>query len=193
MSVADPIAQFAEEYERAEQSEEFEASRCALATADGEGIPSVRFVLLKGFDDRGFVFYTNFESHKSRDIEANPNAALAFHWHTTGVQFRIRGRVERVSEAESDAYFATRDRGSQIGAWASKQSRVLTDRDTLDVQVSDVQKRFQHVSVTRPPYWGGFRIVPNVIELWKNRDDRLHDRWRYRRTDGAWVEERLYP
>lgn len=193
MTATDPIARFSEEFARAAKTEPFEASRCALATAGADAEPSVRFVLLKAFDARGFVFYTNFESDKALQIDANPRAALAFHWHTIGVQVRVRGPVERVSDEEADAYFATRDRGSQLGAWASRQSRPLPDRDTLDVQVSEAAKRFEHVSVTRPPYWGGMRIVPNVIEFWKNRDDRLHDRWRYRRTDGDWSHERLYP
>lgn len=193
MTVDDPIARFSEVYARAADSESFDPARCALATADGDGRPSVRFVLLKAFDARGFVFYTNFESDKSRDIAENPSAALAFHWHTIGVQVRISGAVTRVSDEEADAYFATRDRGSQIGAWASKQSRSLPDRDTLNVQVTETEKRFEHVSVTRPPYWGGMRIAPDVVEFWKNRDDRLHDRWRYRCIDGEWSHQRLYP
>lgn len=193
MTIHDPIARFAEAYARAGTTERFDPARCALATAGADGQPSVRFVLLKAFGARGFVFYTNFESDKARQIEENPRAALAFHWHTIGVQIRVRGTVDRVSEEEADAYFATRDRGSQLGAWASKQSRPLADRRTLDVQVTEAAERFEHVSVARPPYWGGMRIAPEVIEFWENRDDRLHDRWRYRWTNGDWSHERLYP
>ncbi|MEM7138614.1 MAG: pyridoxamine 5'-phosphate oxidase [Myxococcota bacterium] len=194
MTESDPIARFIGEFSRARESEPFEAGRCALGTAGRDAAPSVRFVLLKGIDERGFVFYTNFGSDKARDLADNPRAALAFHWHTTGVQVRVTGEVSRVSDDESNAYFATRDRGSQLGAWASRQSEVLPERKVLDVQVAEVEKRFEHVSVERPPFWGGFRIAPEVIEFWENRNDRLHDRWRYRRrNDGAWHCVRLYP
>ncbi|MGB5813139.1 MAG: pyridoxamine 5'-phosphate oxidase [Polyangiales bacterium] len=189
----DPIARFAEEFARAERAEPFEASRCALATADGEGRPSVRFVLLKGFDDRGFVFYTNFESRKGKELADNPHAALAFHWHTTGVQVRVSGEVSRVADAEADSYFATRDRGSQIGAWASRQSAELTTRTTLDVQVVEARKRFEDVSVSRPPFWGGYRIAASSIEFWENRGDRLHDRRLYHRDETGWRSVALYP
>jgi pyridoxamine 5'-phosphate oxidase len=189
----DPIERFSREYARAEKSEPFEAGRCALATADAQGQPSVRFVLLKGFDTRGFVFYTNFESQKVRDLEVNPRAALVFHWHTTGVQVRVRGAVSRVSDEEADAYFATRDRGSQLGSWASRQSAELDDPKTLAAEVANVRKRFENVSVARPPFWGGFRITPDAIEFWENRDDRLHDRWLYRRSGDGWRCVRLYP
>ncbi len=193
MTDSDPIARFGEEYARAAKTEAFDVDRCALATADATGKPSVRFVLLKGFDAEGFVFYTNFESAKAQDLADNPRAALAFHWHTTGVQVRVSGEVVRVSEAEADAYFATRPRGSQLGAWASHQSRELDDRQTLVDAVTKTTERFEHVSVVRPPYWGGFRITPESIEFWHNQDDRLHDRCLYRRIDQRWTTARLYP
>ena len=193
MKESEPIGRFGDEYARATASEPFDAARCALATADAGGGPSVRFVLLKAFDERGFVVFTNFGSQKARDIQENPRAALAFHWHTTGVQVRVRGVVTRVSSDEADAYFATRDRGSQIGAWASKQSELLPDRATLESEVAVVQKRFEHVSVVRPPHWGGFRIAPEAIEFWHNREDRLHERWLYKRVDDRWSCTLLYP
>jgi len=189
----DPIACFALEYKRAEKSEEFEAGRCALATVDAEGRPSVRFVLLRGFDERGFVFYTNFESAKAAHLAANPHAEMAFHWHTTGVQVRIRGSVAKASDEEADAYFATRTRGSQLGAWASRQSAVLDARETLDTAFEETKKRFEDAAVQRPPFWGGYRIVPASIELWSNRNDRLHDRWLYERDGDTWRIVRLYP
>lgn len=195
MTETDPYARFALEYERASATEEFEVSRCALGTADRQGRPSVRFVLLKGFDLRGFVFYTNFGSVKAAHLDVNPHAEMAFHWHTTGVQVRVRGSVEKVSDEEADVYFASRDRGSQIGAWASKQSEVLDARESLEAAVRETASRFEHVSVPRPPNWGGYRITASAIEFWYNHDDRLHDRWLYERDDvgGEWRVVRLYP
>jgi len=193
MSLEDPIVRFAAEYERAGLTEEFDASRCALATADRFGRPDVRFVLLKGFDEDGFVFYTNFESAKGRDLETNPHAALVFHWHTIGIQVRIRGPATTVSDAEADAYFASRDRGSQLGAWASRQSSVLANRESLEAAVAEAAQRFENVSVPRPPFWGGYRIAPTSIEFWQNHSDRLHDRWLYERDGGSWHVVRLYP
>ncbi|HSN84008.1 MAG TPA: pyridoxamine 5'-phosphate oxidase [Polyangiales bacterium] len=193
MTLEDPIARFAAEYERAGLTEAFDASRCALATADHDGRPDARFVLLKGFDEDGFVFYTNFQSAKGRDLEANPHAALVFHWHTTGIQVRIRGPVTKVSDAEADAYFAIRDRGSQLGAWASRQSSVLPSRESLEAAVAEAAQRFENVSVPRPPFWGGYRIAPTSIEFWQDRSDRLHDRWLYERDGGSWHVVRLYP
>lgn len=193
MSQEDPFARFSREYERAGVSEEFEVSRCALATADAEGRPSVRFVLLKGFDEAGFVFFTNFESPKARDLAVNPHAELAFHWHTTGLQVRVRGGVSKVSDEEADEYFASRDRGSQLGAWASRQSDALDKRESLEGAVAELAKRFEDVSVERPAFWGGYRIAPAAIEFWENRDDRLHDRWLYERDAGTWRLTRRYP
>ncbi len=193
MSHEDPISRFAREYERASASEEFEVSRCALATADARGRPAVRFVLLKGFDEDGFVFFTNLESPKATHLSANPHAEIAFHWHTTGIQVRVSGPVSRVSDEESDAYFASRDRGSQLGAWASRQSRVLESRESLEAAVIEVAKRFRGVLVERPPFWGGYRIIPLAIEFWGNRDDRLHDRWLYERDGDTWRVTQRYP
>jgi pyridoxamine 5'-phosphate oxidase len=193
MTDADPIRRFRSEYERAAATEEFEVSRCALGTADAQGRPSVRFVLLKGFDESAFVFYTNFGSEKAKALAENPYAELAFHWHTTGVQVRVRGPVQKTSDEEADAYFASRDRGSQVGAWASRQSEVLESRQALEDLVSKTARRFENVSVPRPPFWGGFRIEPDAIEFWYNHDNRLHDRWRYRRSERGWVVERLFP
>lgn len=189
----DPFERFGREFRRAGATEEFDASRCALGTADGRGIPTVRFVLLKGYDERGFVFFTNFESDKAKALDENPHAALAFHWHTIGVQVRIRGPVTKVSDAEADEYFASRDRGSQLGAWASRQSAVLDARESLEAAASEAARRFENVSVERPPFWGGYRIAPWAIEFWHNRDDRLHDRWLYERDRDGWRVSRLYP
>lgn len=193
MTLDDPIARFAGEYERAAATEPFEVSRCALATADGEGRPAVRFVLLKGFDENGFVFFTNFESTKAKQLSENPHAEMAFHWHTTGIQVRVRGPVTRVSGEEADAYFASRDRGSQLGAWASRQSAVLDKPQSLEAAVLETAKRFDGVSVPRPGFWGGYRITPIAIEFWHNRDDRLHDRWLYEHDGDVWRVVRLYP
>ncbi|MGD8605670.1 MAG: pyridoxamine 5'-phosphate oxidase [Myxococcales bacterium] len=193
MMAEDPIVRFNEEYERARLTEAFDASRCALATADRDGRPDARFVLLKSVDDDGFVFYTNFESAKGRELDANPHAALVFHWHTIGIQVRVRGPVSKVSNAEADAYFATRDRGSQLGAWASRQSSVLASREALEEAVAEVARRFENVSVPRPPFWGGYRLHPTAIEFWEDRSDRLHDRWLYERDGGSWHAVRLYP
>ncbi|MGB3051187.1 MAG: pyridoxamine 5'-phosphate oxidase [Polyangiales bacterium] len=193
MTQDDPISRFARDYERAGASEEFEVSRCALATADEEGRPAVRFVLLKGFDEDGFVFFTSFESAKARDLSVNPHAEMAFHWHTIGVQVRIRGTVTKVSDQEADAYFASRDRGSQLGAWASLQSAELDRRESLEAAVRATDKRFQGIPVQRPRSWGGYRIAPEAIEFWENRDDRLHDRWLYERDGNGWRVVRLYP
>lgn len=193
MSEDDPLARFAHEYGRAMASEEFDGSRCAVATADAEGRPSVRFVLLKGFDERGFVFFTNFESAKAKDLAVNPRAEMAFHWHTTGVQVRIRGSVTRVSDEEADAYFASRDRGSQLGAWASRQSAELERRESLEAAVQETAKRFEGRPIERPPFWGGYRVAPESIEFWENRDDRLHDRIVHTRDGSGWRLVRLYP
>ena len=172
MTPDDPITRFAREYERAGATEPFEVSRCALATADGEGRPAVRFVLLKGFDDDGFVFFTNFQSAKAKHLSENPRAEIAFHWHTTGVQVRVRGRVARVSDEEADDYFVSRDRGSQIGAWASRQSALLDKPESLEAAVLETSKRFENVSVPRPPFWGGYR--GESCACTRSRSHQLH-------------------
>lgn len=183
----DPIAQF-----RAWHTEAGTPAEVAVATASADGQPSVRMVLLKSVDDRGFVFFTNATSAKAADLAANPRAALLFFWAPSR-QVRVRGPVARTSEQESDAYWRTRPRGSQLGAWASRQSEVIDDRAVLERRLTEVVDRFPG-DVPRPPYWGGYRVVPETVEFWHHRDDRLHDRLRYRRdAGGGWVIERLSP
>ena len=189
----DPIDWFRRELGHAQTTEVFDATRAALATTDAEGRPHVRFVLVKAADDRGFVFFTNLESPKARDIEANPHAALAFHWSSRGIQIRIEGTVERTESEEADSYFVMRPRGSQIGAWASRQSQPVADRAALDAQIDAARERFREGKVPRPPFWGSFRVKPTRIEFWRQRDDRLHDRWSYTRVDDTWRMQRLQP
>lgn len=191
----DPIALFGVELARARAADPALATDVpmALATTSTDGVPSVRYVLLKSADARGFVFYTNRESHKGRDLELTKRAALAFHFAATAVQVRVEGAVEPVTDAESDAYFATRDRASQIGAWASQQSRLLASREVLDQAVADFETRFVGKPVSRPPYWGGYRVIPERIEIWHGRADRLHDRLVYLREGDAWRAVRLWP
>jgi len=166
----------------------------ALATVDSEGMPDVRMVLLKDFDEHGFVFYTNYESAKGREILGNMKAAMCFHWKSLRRQVRIRGNVETVSDAEADAYFATRPRGSRIGAWASKQSRPLESRFALEKSVAEYSARYAIGEIPRPKHWSGFRIVPTSIEFWHDRPFRLHDRVVFSRNPGGdWDRERLYP
>jgi pyridoxamine 5'-phosphate oxidase len=185
---ADPLRQFERWYAEAAEAQDW-VERTALATADADGAPSLRMVLLKSFDERGLVFFTHYTSRKGRELAANPRAALLLHWASLGRQVRVEGRVERVTPAESDAYFATRPRGAQACAAASRQSEVLASRDELDARVAELDG----VEIARPETWGGFRVVPRAWEFWQHRDDRLHDRFRYRRDDGQWVIERLYP
>ncbi|MEO7331099.1 MAG: pyridoxamine 5'-phosphate oxidase [Minicystis sp.] len=189
-----PVARFQEAFARARAGEAHDATAMTLATVSAEGRPSARVVLLKDADARGFTFYTNRESRKARELAANPFASLVIHWPSRAEQVRIEGRVERVSDEESDAYFATRARGSQIGAWASQQSRELASREALIQAVSAIEARFPGV-VPRPPFWGGYRVVPARIEFWYGRDDRLHDRVVYARAgeDEGWAITRLYP
>jgi pyridoxamine 5'-phosphate oxidase len=190
----DPLAWFLSAFERARLSESFDASRAALATTSAHGRPSVRFVLVKQVDEQGFVFFTNFDSRKARELTENPQAALAFHWASIGEQWRVEGVVARVSDAESDAYFATRPRGSQLGTWASAQSAPIARRSLLAVKLAEVTERFRSLpSVPRPANWGGFRIVPALIEVWYDREDRLHDRHCFTRESEGWIRRRLQP
>jgi pyridoxamine 5'-phosphate oxidase len=170
-----------------------EPTAMTLATADADGVPSARTVLLKGHDERGFVFHTNRDSHKGRDLAANPRAACVFLWRPLDRQVVIAGRVEPVSDEESDAYFRTRPRVRQLGAWASRQSSVLASRAALDERLAEVAARFGDGEVPRPPYWGGYRVVPFTIEFWHAHPKRLHDRLRFRRTAAGWAPERLSP
>jgi pyridoxamine 5'-phosphate oxidase len=190
----DPFALFALWMKEAAGAEPRDPDACALATVDADGLPDVRMVLLKKFDPRGFVFFTNTESAKGQELEGNLKAAIVLHWKSLNRQIRIRGPVERISSAESDEYFATRPRGAQIGAWASQQSRPLDCRETLEVAVAKVAERYPG-RVPRPPYWGGYRVVPLQIEFWIDQPSRLHDRFVYSRANPgvAWRKEMLYP
>jgi pyridoxamine 5'-phosphate oxidase len=189
------LATFGKLLDQAKASGDPEPTAMTVATAGRDGRPSARTVLLKAFDARGFVFYTNFESRKGRQLAANPQAALLFHWKMlgAGVQVKIEGTVEPVSAAEADAYFATRPRDSQIGAWASKQSRTLDSRATLETLIQQFEQKFAGGAVPRPPYWSGFRVVPELIEFWYAEEFRLHRRDRYERLDGAWHRRMLFP
>jgi pyridoxamine 5'-phosphate oxidase len=192
MSSADPITEFLNAMERA-VARQVDTAPVALATADAAGRPSVRMVLLRGADRRGFVFHTNYNSRKARELAANPQAALCIHWPSLEEQIRVEGRVERLDPAESDEYFASRPRGSQLGAWASDQSATLVSREALEERYREIERQFEGHDVARPPFWGGFRLVPDRLEFWFGRPDRLHDRLLYVRDGGAWRIERLYP
>jgi pyridoxamine 5'-phosphate oxidase len=168
-------------------------NRMAVATAAPDGSPSVRMVLLKGADERGFTFFTGYESRKGRELDANPRAALLFHWAPLGRQVRVEGRVERVGRQESDAYFATRPRGAQLAAAASRQGRALANRAQLDAAVADLEREYEGREVPRPEFWGGYRLCPQAYEFWQHRDDRLHDRLRYTRDGEGWRLERISP
>jgi pyridoxamine 5'-phosphate oxidase len=192
MSSANPITEFLNARERAERRQ-VDTAPVALATADASGRPSVRMVLLRGVDERGFVFHTNYNSRKARELDENPRAALCIHWHSLEEQIRIEGTVERLNGVESDAYFASRPRGSQLGAWSSNQSAVLPSRETLEQAYRETERRFEGQAVPRPPFWGGYRLIPERIEFWFGRPDRLHDRLLYVRDGSAWRIERLYP
>jgi len=190
-----PIKQFANWYDEAiaQGVSEQDAISMTLATATKAGKPDARIVLLKSFDDSGFVFYTNYESRKGKELAENPRASLLFYWSKLWRQVRIEGSAEQVSAAESEDYFQTRPLGSRIGAWASNQSDVVESRDVLEQRYAQLSERYGE-DVPRPPHWGGYRIHPEVIEFWQGRDNRLHDRLRYRlQADGSWVIERLGP
>jgi pyridoxamine 5'-phosphate oxidase len=190
----DPLALFARWFEEALAASHIEPTAVALATVAAGGGPAVRMVLLKGFDERGFVFYTNQASRKGRELASCPAAALAIWWDVNERQVRIEGCVEPTSPAESDAYFATRPLGSQLGAWASPQSEAIPNRAALEAAFAEAEKRFAGRPVPRPPHWGGYRLIPEMLEFWQGRPDRLHDRLRYDRTsEGRWTRTRLAP
>jgi pyridoxamine 5'-phosphate oxidase len=192
MSSVNPITEFLNAAERA-KAHQVDTVPATLATADAEGRPSARIVLVRSIDERGFGFFTNYESQKGQELIANPFAALCFHWIALDEQIRVEGRAARMESEECDAYFNGRPRGSQLGAWASTQSRVLRAREDLEVKYREVEAQYEGKSVARPPFWGGFRIVPDRIEFWYGRPDRLHDRIRYERDGDTWRIDRLYP
>lgn len=190
----DPLALFEQWLGEAEESEPNDPTAMTLATVNVEGMPSARMVLLKGCDAQGFVFYTNYESRKGRQLLANSKAALLFHWKSLRRQVRIEGRVEQVSAVEADAYFASRNKQSQIGAWASQQSRPLEGRFELEKRVALFAAKYAVTTVPRPPHWSGFRVVPELMEFWQDGAFRLHDRLVFSRAgEAAWTSQRLYP
>jgi pyridoxamine 5'-phosphate oxidase len=189
----DPVVQFGRWFDDARAADLEEPSAMTLATATADGVPSARMVLLRGVDQRGFVFYTNYESRKAAELGANPRAALVFWWGALHRQVRVEGPVQPTSQEESAAYFRTRPPASRLSAWASPQSRVIPGREVLDQRVAELAARHPDGDVPLPPFWGGYRLVPEVVELWQQRPDRLHDRLRYTRTPGGWRIERLAP
>ena len=191
----EPLRLFAAWFEDAKKAEPNDPEAMALATVDADGLPNVRMVLLKGFDERGFVFYSNEASQKGRELAATPKAGLAFHWKSLRRQVRLRGTVAPVAEAEADAYFASRPRSSQIGAWASKQSTPLESRHAFEKAIALNAAKFAIGAVPRPPFWIGYRVTPTVMEFWHDRPFRLHDRVEFRRADAGapWTKARLYP
>ena len=190
----DPIAQFRIWLEDARAAGIVFPEAMTLATATADGRPSARTVLLRGLDERGFVFYTNYESRKGSQLAENPHAALVFLWRELERQVCVTGTVERANREDSETYFRTRPREARIGAWASEQSRVVASRDELDARYGEIEQRFPGEDVPLPPHWGGFRLAPETIEFWKGREHRLHDRLRYtRQRDGSWLLERLWP
>lgn len=189
----DPMKQFDIWFRDAIAAESLDPNAMALATTDSEGRPSARVVLLKGFDDRGFVFFTNYESRKGRDLAENPHASLCFWWGELVRQVRIDGVVERVAAKESDAYFESRPIDSKLGAWASDQSCAVASREALERRMEEVRARYAGSDVPRPAHWGGYRLIPDAIEFWQGRPNRLHDRLYFRLVDGVWTLNRLAP
>jgi pyridoxamine 5'-phosphate oxidase len=189
----DPVAEFDRWFSQAQEAKVLEPNAMALATSTRDGTPSVRMVLLKGYDERGFVFFTDYRSRKGAELDGNPRAALAFYWGELERQVRITGTAERTSSEESEAYFRTRPRGSRLGAWVSYQSRVIPSRAQLESGLREVKERFPSDDIPLPPYWGGYRLRPEEVEFWQGREDRLHDRIRYLRDGGGWRIERLSP
>lgn len=189
----DPLVLFRDWYAAAERAGIYLPESMALGTATPDGAPAVRVVLLKGVDERGFTFFTNFESRKGLELRDNPRAALTFHWAVLERQVRVEGTVSQLSQAESLAYFRSRPRGSRIGAWASRQSMVLDDRETLERRVHEHERRFASGDVPLPPFWGGYLVTPQRIEFWQGRVNRLHDRLLFERTETGWTSSRLYP
>jgi pyridoxamine 5'-phosphate oxidase len=188
-----PLERFREWFREAEQAGVEVPETMTLATTDAEGAPSARMVLLKGAEDDGFVFYTGYVSRKAGELEQNPLAALVFYWRPLGKQVRVEGRVERVPESESAAYFATRPRGSQLAAWASQQSRPLASREELERRYTKLEQEYEGRDIPLPPHWGGYRLRPEAIEFWEHRENRLHDRVRYTRAREGWRRELLSP
>ncbi len=190
---AEPFTRFAELYELAKEAQPKDPNGVTLATVDDKGRPSARVVLLKGFDERGFVFFTNYQGRKGRELDAQKVAALCFYWPALDRQVRIEGTVDHVSAAESDAYFATRARESQLGAWASLQSQPLDARTTLEQRLAEFTKKFEGGTVPRPPHWGGYRLAPERIEFWHAHPSRLHDRTLYEKQGNGWATLSLFP
>jgi pyridoxamine 5'-phosphate oxidase len=190
---ADPFEQFGRWWNDAIAAEVEEVNAMTLATASKDGIPSARIVLLKGYDEQGFVFFTNYESTKGKELMANPNAALVFFWRELERQVRIEGRVEKVSSEESDEYFHSRPEGSRIGAWSSPQSAIITNRTIIETNVTQYSKRFEGHEIPRPEHWGGYRVIPNKFEFWQGRSSRLHDRFQYKKDREQWLRNRLAP
>ena len=188
-----PIKQFATWFEQAVSAELPEPNAMTLATATADGKPSARMVLLKDYNERGFVFYTNYKSLKGQQLSANPWAALVFWWAELERQVRIEGHVEKLSPQESDTYFYSRPWGSQLGAWVSEQSQIIPSREVLDQRLEQLKAQYANKEIPRPPHWGGFRVIPSLIEFWQGRPSRLHDRLCYRFEDGNWSRERLSP